>query len=96
MHAQEFPSSKELNEIGDRYSEELNLSKDTSKKFNKLLFYYNNKLVAIDSVDKLYSIEVNKIVKLFDLEIYKLLSEKEFDRYKKVKISIEPYKKYRL
>jgi len=96
MYAQEFPSSKELNVIGDLYSEELNLSKETSKKFNELLFYYNDKLVAIDSVGKLYSIEVNRIVKLFDLEIYKLLSEKELDRYKKVKVSIEPYKKYRL
>jgi len=96
MFSQKYPSNKELKKISKQYSKELKLPKVTSEKFNELLFYYNDKLIAVDSTNKSYDAEVNKIVKLFDLEVYKLLSNEEFEEYKKVKLIIEPYKKYRL
>ena len=96
IFSQNFPSDKELNKINKRYIKEINLSKETSKKFKEILFLYNKKLVNLDSTTKNYNNEVNKIVKLFDLEVFKLLSKSDFEKFKKIKIIIEPHKKYRL
>lgn len=93
-YAQKIDSKKHINKIHKLYENELNLNTIQSKKFKNILLKYNpiiKKLIDIKSND----IEINKQTKLESLEIYDIINREQFSKYKKIKQSIEEYKKYR-
>ena len=77
------------------YEKELSLSKEQKKILSKILLKYNKQFQKEYSNTKNKS-KLNKIFKLHDIEIYQLLNEEQFHKFKEVRSSIEPYKKYRI
>jgi len=94
IQAQEIDSRKHINKAHKAYTEQLQLNQAQSKEFKTILKKFNpilKKLIDQKSDDS----EFNKQVKLMDLEVYKILSQKQFSDYKKIKIELESFKKYR-
>lgn len=94
LHAQKFDSKKFINSIHKKYETELKLNKKQSIAFKKVLKAYNPEIKKLIS-KKVTSREFNKKIKLHDLEIYKILTSEQFANYKKIKIDLEEYKKYK-
>lgn len=93
-HSQEFDNKKHINKVHKEYVNKLKLDATQSKKFKTILKKYNP--ILKDLFDKKSSKnEVNSQIKLMDLEVYKLLSKEQFSKYKKVKLELESFKKYK-
>ena len=94
LHAQKFDSKKFINAIHKKYEVTLKLNKKQSIAFKNVLKTYNPQIKKLIS-NKASTREFNKKIKLHDLEIYKILTAKQFANYKKIKIDLEEYKKYK-
>ncbi len=88
LNAQDVADSKKLI---TQYEEKLDLTEDQVSKFTLILEKHNVDLYKKDIDSKTF----NKLNKLRDLELYKLLDSEQFDKYKKVKLEIEPSLKFR-
>lgn len=84
-------SSKVDEEIYSTYTSELNLSKEQSKLFFKILKKYQP-LLNKKGID---NATFNKNNKLRDLAVYNLVDTEQFNLYKKVKLKLEPNYRYR-
>ena len=67
------------------------LTEEQASKFTLILEKHNAELYKNDIDSKTF----NKFNKLRDLEFYKLLDTEQYEKYKKVKLEIEPTLKYR-
>lgn len=94
IQAQKFETKKYINTIHKKYVIKLKLDKKQSVAFKKVLKTYNPEIKKLIS-NKVSSVDFNKKIKLHDLEIYKILTADQFAIYKKIKIEIEEYKKYK-
>lgn len=88
LNAQDVVNSKKLL---TQYEEKLELTEEQASKFTLILEKHNAKLYKNDIDSKTF----NKFNKLRDLEFYKLLDAEQYEKYKKVKLEIEPTLKYR-
>lgn len=86
--AQDMLSVKKLIE---QYEVKLDLTKEQASNLDLILENYNAILYKKDLDKK----EFNKTNKLRDLDIYKMLTKSQFEKYKKVKLEIEPTLKFR-
>ena len=93
-YSQEMGSRKFINKVHQEYVEKLELNANQSTDFKKILKTYNSKIQKLISTKK-KNIEINKMIKLNDLEIYKILNQSQFNKYKELKLQLEPLKKYR-
>ncbi len=94
VQSQEVDSRKHINKSLKAYTEQLQLNDAQKKSFKIVLQKFNpilKKLIDQKSDNK----EFNKQVKLMDLEIHKILNSRQFSEYKKVKLQLESFKKYR-
>ena len=94
IQAQEIDSRKHINKAHKAYTEQLQLSEAQSKEFKVVLNKFNpilKMLIHQKSDNK----EFNKQLKLMDLEVYKILNQNQFSDYKRVKLELESFKKYR-
>ena len=91
--AQNNAKDLNINEIHTSYMQVLKLEKAEAKKFKKILIKYNKELFSVEKTkDKtLY----NKVLKNMDLEVHSICTPIQFDTYKKLKLELEPRKKYR-
>ncbi|MBL4605593.1 MAG: hypothetical protein JKY02_08035 [Flavobacteriaceae bacterium] len=94
LQAQKFDTKKYINSIHKKYEVALQLDKKQSKAFKRVLKTYNPEIKKLLS-EKVTSREFNKKVKLHDLEVYRILTAEQFAIYKKIKIVLEEYKKYK-
>ena len=88
LNAQDVVNSKILL---TQYEEKLELTEEQASKFTLILEKHNAELYKNDIDSKTF----NKFNKLRDLEFYKLLDTEQYEKYKKVKLEIEPTLKYR-
>ena len=88
LNAQDIVNSKILL---TQYEEKLELTEEQASKFTLILEKQNAELYKNDIDSKTF----NKFNKLRDLEFYKLLDTEQYEKYKKVKLEIEPTLKYR-
>ena len=88
LNAQDVVNSKILL---TQYEEKLELTEEQASKFTLILEKQNAELYKNDIDSKTF----NKFNKLRDLEFYKLLDTEQYEKYKKVKLEIEPTLKYR-
>ena len=91
--AQNNAKDLNINEIHTSYMQVLKLEKADTKKFKKILIKYNKELFSAEKTanKSLY----NKVLKKMDLEVYAICTPAQFDTYKKLKLELEPSKKYR-
>lgn len=91
--AQNNAKDLNINEIHTSYMQVLKLEKAAAKKFKKILIKYNKELFSAEKTENksLY----NKVLKKMDLEVYAICTPVQFDTYKKLKLELEPSKKYR-
>jgi hypothetical protein len=88
LNAQDVVDSKKLL---IQYEEKLDLTEYQTSKFTLILEKHNVELYKNDIDSKTF----NKLNKLRDLEFYKLLDSEQFEKYKQVKLEIEPSLKFR-
>lgn len=88
LNAQDLVNSKKLL---TQYEEKLDLTEEQASKFMLILEKHNVGLYKNDIDSKTF----NKLNKLRDLEFYNLLDAEQFEKYKKLKLEIEPTLKYR-
>lgn len=93
IHAQEIDSRKHINQVHKTYTEKLQLNKDQISKFRGVLKKHNSILKELID-QKSDKKEINKQLKLMDLDVYKILDSRQFSLYKKVKLELEPFKRY--
>lgn len=82
-----------IDEIHTSYMQVLKLEKADAKKFKKILIKYNKELASIEKTKN--KSMYNKVLKKMDLEIYSIFTPVQFNTYKKLKLELEPIKKYR-
>lgn len=88
LYAQDLDNSKKLLA---QYEEKLDLAEEQASKFTLILEKHNAQLYKNNLDSKTF----NKLNKLRDLEFYNLLDAEQYEKYKKVKLEIEPTLKYR-
>jgi len=93
-YSQDIDSKKHINKIHKEYVEKLNLDKKQSIDFKKILKKYNPLLKKNIALKKKFN-DLNEIIKLNDLEVYNILNQSQFAKYKELKLTLEPLKKYR-
>jgi hypothetical protein len=88
LNAQDMLSTKKLLV---QYKIKLDLTKEQASNFVLVLEKFNTDLYKKDVDNSAF----NKTNKLRDLEFYKLLNAEQYNKYKKVKLEIEPTLKFR-
>jgi len=99
LFSQEISRKKELIEIVNSYTKELQLNTSQKRKFKKVIFKYDSQFQNflkenIDNDNNKY--HFNKLLKEEVLEIYDFLTKKQFSKYKKLKKLLEPKKTYQI
>ncbi|MEQ6122608.1 hypothetical protein AAON49_00215 [Pseudotenacibaculum sp. MALMAid0570] len=94
IYAQEIDDKKYINKIHKEYVEKLGLNNNQTKGFKSILKKHNAILKTLLEQKK-DTREINKQIKLLDLEVYKILTREQFSEYKRIKLQLEDYKKYR-
>lgn len=88
LNAQDVVNSKKLL---TQYEEKLDLTEEQASEFMLILEKHNVGLYKNDIDSKTF----NKLNKLRDLELYNLFDTEQFEKYKQVKLEIEPSLKFR-
>jgi septal ring factor EnvC (AmiA/AmiB activator) len=95
VSAQKIDRKKYINKAHKAYVEKLQLNEDQSKKMKDNLNDYNPKIQ--DLINKKSSHhQINRMIKTSIRDIYQILTPEQITLFNKIRLEIEPLKKYRL
>lgn len=87
-------SRKHINKVHKEYVKKLKLDTKQSDDFKNILKIYNPKIQELINQKSSHH-KINRMIKTSIMEIYKVLKPEQFPIFNKIRLQVEPLKKYR-